>query len=249
MRKSRVFWIAGVVAAGASSVRAAPNIGDRAPALSAGAWLNLPGGLSSLSAKDLKGRIVMVEFFATWCGPCRASISHLIDMQRQFQDKGIIVLALTDESKEKVSAFATQNRLPYIIGCNATATLDAYGIRGLPTMCVIDAEGKIAWRGQPGDAEAEVEKLMRQKPPGLTWRLGRLFGNGNRAATADGGRRFAAAGTEVESSRKCEGLLDKARTLVKTGKGPEAAFYYKRVINEYPATTYASAARVELGRL
>src|SRR5262245_29283123 len=81
-----------------SVASAAPDIGDKAPSLAAGAWLNLPDGVSELDQADISGRIVLVEFWATWCGPCRASIPHLTKLQKQYQDRGVLLLALCDES-------------------------------------------------------------------------------------------------------------------------------------------------------
>ncbi len=55
-----------LIAASAATVSAAPAEGDKAPAIKAAEWMNLPAGMKSLSAGDLKGRVVMVEFWATW---------------------------------------------------------------------------------------------------------------------------------------------------------------------------------------
>ena len=58
--------MAGAAALAASSLMAAPEVGDKAPTMSAGGWLNLPEGMKTLNVADLKGRVVIIDFWATW---------------------------------------------------------------------------------------------------------------------------------------------------------------------------------------
>lgn len=64
--RSRLLCMAGAMAMAATPALAAPSVGDKAPSLKAGAWLNLPEGMTALTKDDLKGRIVIVDFWATW---------------------------------------------------------------------------------------------------------------------------------------------------------------------------------------
>ncbi len=263
------------------------NIGDPAPSISAGSWFNLPEGLSSLTSKHLKGRIVMVEFWATWCKPCRAGIPHLVDMQRKYKNKGLVLVALSYEPGSKVGPFVGQNDMSYIVGAEADSMQDAFGIRGYPTAILIDPDGKVAWKGHPLDAEEVIERLLRTKPPRAVGALGvdaakrdlqnadQLLKNGQYARAMSAYEEITRdfAGTHVavqahaqirkmnsdprimEAIRKDEAQivaghrLSIARKLAGNGAETDAARQYKQIIEEFPDSTHAEVARIELARL
>lgn len=86
-------------------------------------------------------------------------------MQQKYQNKNLVLLALTSEPLSKVAPFVKDNKINYIVGAAAEKTLSAYKIRGFPTVLVIDAEGKIAYRGHdPGAAEKIAEKKLKEVP-------------------------------------------------------------------------------------
>lgn len=160
-------WFLMIVAAAgfASTLFAEADIGGVAPPIAAGVWHNLPEGLKSLSKDDMKGQIVMVEFWATWCGPCRASVPHLIELQEKYKDKGVVLVSLSYEADNAVAKFIGQMKIPYIVGSEATATRDAFGIQGYPTAFLIDPAGKVAWKGHPMVAEQAIEDLLKKTDP------------------------------------------------------------------------------------
>lgn len=162
--KRRILLAAGVFSICLSPAFGHVPVGASVPEINAGDWYNLPGQMKTLSLADLKGRIVMVEFWGTWCMPCRAGIPHLIEMQEKYADQGVVLVAMSDEPKAKLAPFITNQKLPYIVGGNARSTVDAYGIRGFPTMYLVDPEGKVAWVGHPGDAEDVLVELLRKHP-------------------------------------------------------------------------------------
>ena len=103
----------------------------------------------TLKLTDLKNRPVIVDFWATWCGPCRASMPHLNDVSARYAKQGLVVLGMSvDESgPAPVRRFATQLGVRFTIAMANDEILDAYGpIRVIPTTFFINRKGEIVRR-------------------------------------------------------------------------------------------------------
>lgn len=130
---------------------------------------NLSGDPVSLSR--LKGKIVLVDFWATWCPPCRKSIPELVDLQKKYRDKGLIILGISMDHPEKTSdnslmAFKERYRINYnILRGDGRVAMDYF--RGdempIPTMFVINREGNIVAKHvgyRPGALEKSLKELL-----------------------------------------------------------------------------------------
>jgi thiol-disulfide isomerase/thioredoxin len=129
-------------------------------------WVDLkPLGAAPASVASLRGKVVLVDFWATWCGPCRLLMPRLSAMQSRYGAQGLRVVGLTTDPAEKVAEFVAKTGLTYPIGVDAHgATSVAYGVSVLPTLYVIDKRGvvrDVAMGYDPG-RDAQIETLVRQ---------------------------------------------------------------------------------------
>lgn len=96
---------------------------------------------------DYKGKVVLLDFWATWCGPCRIEIPWFTELQRQNKDKGFDVLGVSmdDDGWEAVKPFLSEVGVNYRVVIGDDRTAQEYGgVDALPTAFLIDREGKIA---------------------------------------------------------------------------------------------------------
>jgi thiol-disulfide isomerase/thioredoxin len=99
-----------------------------------------------LTSKELQGKVVLVDFWATWCGPCRRTIPHLIDLHNAYKDKGLAVVgvSLDQQGPSVVGPFVEKNKIPYtVVMGNQKVVEDFGGVRGIPTAFIISQDGKI----------------------------------------------------------------------------------------------------------
>jgi len=121
---------------------------------------------------DFRGKTVMVDFWATWCGPCQIEIPWFIDFERKYKDQGFAVIgvAMDDEGWPVVKPFIEQMKMNYRVVIGNDKTADLYGgIEALPTTVLIDRDGRIASMhvGLAGKQEFQdaIEKLLQAPAP------------------------------------------------------------------------------------
>jgi len=141
------------------------KVGDAAPALNVTTWVK---GEPVTSFE--KGRTYVVEFWATWCGPCIASMPHLTELQAEFKDKGLVIVGVSAKDKmntlEAVQAMVKDkgDTMGYTVAFDAdratyTSFMEAAGQNGIPCSFVVDKAGKIAFIGHPLFLDAVLGKV------------------------------------------------------------------------------------------
>lgn len=131
-----------------------PKVGEVAPEISAQEWIN---SQKPLTLAGLRGKVVLVEFWATWCGPCIECIPHLNELQRQYSDKPFQLLSLVLEGHQTMDPFLAKHPVDYPIGLGS-GSLDSYGVTEIPHAFVIGQNGRILWSGN--SASPEMEKVV-----------------------------------------------------------------------------------------
>jgi peroxiredoxin len=117
-----------------------------------------------------RGRVVFLNFWATWCVPCREEMPAMERLYQRFRDRGLVVLAVSvDRTAAPVGPFVGELRLTYPIGLDPTMALaKEYGVRGLPASFLITRAGRLAARAlgprewDSSAAHAVVETLLRE---------------------------------------------------------------------------------------
>lgn len=112
----------------------------------------------TISLEDYKGKVVLLDFWATWCEPCVKAMPHLDKLQKQYGEKSFTVLGVSiDEDTKKVGPFAEKKKLSYplVLDSAEAPTWHAYRVTAIPALFLIDRNGQIIaqWRGSPKDEE------------------------------------------------------------------------------------------------
>jgi len=141
-------------------------------------WLNNP---QFTSLEQLKGRVVLLNFWATWCGPCRMEIPGLVKIREKYKGNGFEVLGLSvdqadpkdPESPEKTRQFVREfmeaNKIQYPLGLSGLNNAQAYQIGGIPASFLIDKQGRVAQRIiglYPEDVIEDAVRRLMEEPAG-----------------------------------------------------------------------------------
>jgi thiol-disulfide isomerase/thioredoxin len=111
---------------------------------------------------ELAGKPLLVEFWATWCPPCRKSIPHLNEIYAKYKAQGLQIVGITDENEATVKKFQKEIPMNYNVAINTPQTIyEQFGIQAIPTAFLVNKAGKIVWTGHPMElSETEIESVL-----------------------------------------------------------------------------------------
>ncbi|MBL9137869.1 MAG: TlpA family protein disulfide reductase [Verrucomicrobiales bacterium] len=151
-----------VAALSNSAIAATPKVGEAFPDLTKA---GLEGGLP-----DLSGKIVLVDFFASWCGPCQESFPAMEELQKKYGSKGLVIVAVNeDQKREDMDSFLKQHKVTFtIVRDPGSGLVSKVRIPTMPTSFLLDKEGKVRamHRGFKGKEtlrkyEEDIEALLK----------------------------------------------------------------------------------------
>jgi cytochrome c biogenesis protein CcmG/thiol:disulfide interchange protein DsbE len=99
-----------------------------------------------VSLDEYRGKIVVLDFFATWCSPCQRAVPDLERIHELYHDNGVVVLGVNVHDNNDPLEFANRHAIPYPILLHGEQVADAYGVSGIPAFVVISPEGDIVFR-------------------------------------------------------------------------------------------------------
>jgi cytochrome c biogenesis protein CcmG, thiol:disulfide interchange protein DsbE len=120
----------------------------------------------AISLENYRGYVLVIDFFATWCIPCRASVPHIVEMNRKYSKQGLQVLGLSadDDEDHTIKSFADEYRINYPVALAGETVQTDFGIRSVPIMFVINKKGVVAevYRGFNDEIGRSMERLIKR---------------------------------------------------------------------------------------
>ena len=139
--------------------------GDLAPAIKSASWLNTSG---EGTAPDLAGKVVWIEFSATWCGPCVASMPRVQELYARLRPEGLETVIVTDEPAKVFAPYLKSHgyTMPAATSIDRDLIQRRFGVTGWPTLFLVGRDGRIAYAGDPRDVGLEeiLQRLLTAKP-------------------------------------------------------------------------------------
>jgi peroxiredoxin len=165
-RYAAVLAMSFVVFASAFTARAADDeaastltkVGDASPKFSV---QTLDG--KTISPESLKGKIVLLNFFATWCGPCVAEMPHLQALSEKYRDKPVVVVSVArEQGVDEVKKFVDEKKLTYTIAVDPKReAYKLFATKYIPRNYVLDREGKIVFQSVGFDEDGMVKAIEK----------------------------------------------------------------------------------------
>ena len=152
------------------------SVGDKAPAIDIEHWVSDGNGRFGKVSEFEEGNVYVVEFWATWCGPCIASMPHIVEVQNKYAESGVQVISVSDEDLETVEEFLGKDvrgeDMTYAELTSAYClTTDpdesvyedymlAAGQNGIPTAFIVGKSGEVEWIGHPMEMDEPLDMIV-----------------------------------------------------------------------------------------
>jgi len=142
-----------LVAAYLLPAASAGMVGEKLPK----SYLNYMG-----TKPEIEGKPLLLEFWATWCPPCRQSIPHLNEIYAKYKDRGLVVVGVTEETDAVIRKFRKDVPMDCSVATDTGGRLsEKMGINGIPHAFLVNKSGEIVWDGHPMQlSDEDIEKIL-----------------------------------------------------------------------------------------
>jgi thiol-disulfide isomerase/thioredoxin len=138
-------------------------VGQKGPELKLSSWMN-----GEVKPEQMKGKIVVLDFWATWCGPCLAAIPHTNEIAKKYKDQGVVVVGIcgSNSGQDTMAEVAQARSIQYPIAKDATQeTAKAWKVMWWPTFAIIDRTGTVRGVGiQTPKVEDAIKAILAEQP-------------------------------------------------------------------------------------
>ena len=121
----------------------------------------------ALDAKALKGKILVLDFWATWCGPCMQAVPHMVKLNEEYGNKGVVIIGISaDRSLEPLKRAIVQHKMDWVhVHDEGGRIAGQFGVRGYPTIFIVSPDFKVLWEGHPNNLDAALAGAFKNHPP------------------------------------------------------------------------------------
>lgn len=122
----------------------------------------------SWTLSSFKGKVIILDFWATWCPPCKIEIPYLIELYNKYKDDGLIVCGVGIDRKPALESFVREYGINYLTLIGTQQIAQQWGIRAIPTTYILDKDGRIAFKhtgfapGMESQFEEEIKGLLKE---------------------------------------------------------------------------------------
>ncbi len=116
---------------------------------------------NQVSLSEFRGKPVVINFWATWCGPCRVEVPHLEYLSKKYKDRGLVVIGLNNENNHQAVRDFAESQISYTVLLDGHAQFLDYGVRAIPCTYYIDKNGIIQDRDVGFNGEGEMDRKIK----------------------------------------------------------------------------------------